>query len=142
MLRIEDLAAGTVSADSFTVFTKAKAPTLKQIKSNRPCYLNIILSDVVCPLLATRGQTLTKEKLIDSLKTNQKMPKKITETYTKWGVEAYDNNAFPFLPEFQKKSNQLIGNTAGTPSRALLVNTINSIAIGKDQALTRILTHL
>ena len=48
---------------------------------NRRCYLNVIFGDVVRPMLATRGQPLSKEELTAGIKMDDNLHKSIATEY-------------------------------------------------------------
>ena len=60
---------------------------------NRRHYLNVIFSDVIRPLLATKGASLTKDQLTDGIKQDQILHTKISDKYNKDTPE-YARNAF------------------------------------------------
>ena len=61
---------------------------------NQRRYLNVIFSDVIRPLLATKGASLTKDQLTNGIKQDQILHTKISEEYNKDTPE-YASNAFP-----------------------------------------------
>ena len=60
---------------------------------NQRRYLNVIFSDVIRPLLATKGASLTKDQLTDGIKQDQILHTKISDKYNKDTPE-YASNAF------------------------------------------------
>ena len=75
--------------------TEAPTTVYQVTKMNRRRLINVLFGDVIRPLLATRGQTLSKDDLNDSLKTDQVLHEKVIVEYNRTNVYSYDNDAHP-----------------------------------------------
>ena len=92
-------------SDPLNEFVNAISPK-KEVKEvnkhsctiNRRRYLNVIFSDLIRPLLATKGMSLTKGELTEGLKQDQILHTKIAEEYNK-DIPEYAGNAFPDIAQ-------------------------------------------
>ena len=69
---------------------------------NRKRYINVIFSDLVRPLLADRGKSLSKDDLTKGKKTDQDIHEVIAHEYNCKTGNAYNLNAFPGLTNQNK----------------------------------------
>ena len=75
------------------------SPDKEEIKDDkcsikRTRYINVIFSDLIRPLIATRGQTLTKDQLTEGIKQDELLHTRIAEEYNK-PTREYAANAHP-----------------------------------------------
>ena len=73
---------------------KDDSPNTSNITINRRRYLNVIFSDTVRPLIATKGESLNKDDLTSGLKQDQVLLTKIAEEYNK-PIPEYAADAHP-----------------------------------------------
>ena len=65
---------------------------------NRRRYFNVIFSDVVRPIIATKGMSLTKDQLTEGLKQDQTLHTLIADEYNSIKLE-YSGNAHPDIEQ-------------------------------------------
>ena len=67
----------------------------EKVTINRRRYLNVLFSDIIRPLLATRGQPLNKDHLKEGVKKDEELHATIALEYNKEDVKHYSRNTFP-----------------------------------------------
>ena len=87
-----------VSDDSNEISTVTETESEPTCVINRRRYFNVIFSDVVRPIIATKGMSLTKDKLTEGLKEDQTLHTLIVNEYNSIKPE-YLGNAQPDIEQ-------------------------------------------
>jgi len=125
-------------ADPLNEFVNAISPK-KEVKEvnkhsctiNRRRYLNVIFSDLIRPLLATKGMSLTKGELTEGLKQDQILHTKIAEEYNK-DIPEYAGNAFPDIAQGSMINASYYDKIVKLPSLLCQMNMTKFFITGND----------
>ena len=101
---------------------EAVSTVKKRIHVNRKRYCNVIFSDGIRPLLANRGEPLTKDQLTEGLKTDEILHRSIIKEYN--NPEKHNIDAFPQLQNCRGDPSKMSGRIEWTQSAKMLKDIV------------------
>ena len=81
----------------------------EKVTINRCRYPNVLFSNVIRPLLATKGRSLNKDQLTEGVKKDEEIHATIDLEYNKEDVGHYSHNLFPEIPSGRSNNPSVFG---------------------------------